>query len=85
MEPTPATERPQKAAGGPPKRREGHGAKTAAVREQAILALLSERTIGGLTRLSTPEPAEPPPIPVPANNRAWDHPSCVRTSAPSVR
>jgi len=36
------TRRPQTAADGPQK---GHGTKSAAVREQAILALLSERTI----------------------------------------
>ena len=39
-------ERPQTAPGGRPRATKGHGAKTAATREQAILALLSERTIG---------------------------------------
>ncbi len=39
-----AAERPQKSADG--RDRGGHGAKSAAVRERAILALLSERTIG---------------------------------------
>jgi membrane protein required for beta-lactamase induction len=39
-------ERPQTAAGGRERAEKGHGAKTAAARERAILALLSERTIG---------------------------------------
>lgn len=38
-------ERPQKAAEGRSSAAEGHGRKSAAVREQAILALLSERTL----------------------------------------
>jgi alpha-beta hydrolase superfamily lysophospholipase len=38
-------ERPQKAAEGRDSAAEGHGRKSAAVREQAILALLSERTL----------------------------------------
>jgi hypothetical protein len=37
--------RPQLAAGGRETSQKGHGAKSEAVREQAILALLSERTI----------------------------------------
>ena len=41
-----AGERPQAAADGRKPAEKGHGAKTAAAREQAILALLTERTIG---------------------------------------
>jgi hypothetical protein len=40
-----ATERPQTTAEGRELAGEGHGRKSAAVREQAILALLSERTL----------------------------------------
>jgi hypothetical protein len=39
------SERPQKSADGREPALEGHGRKSAAVREQAILALLSERTL----------------------------------------
>ena len=38
--------RPQQAAGGHETSQKGHGAKLEAVREAAVLALLSERTIG---------------------------------------
>jgi hypothetical protein len=43
---TTAGERPQVAAGGRETGRKGHGAKSAPPRESAILALLSERTVG---------------------------------------
>jgi hypothetical protein len=42
----PAGQRPQVAADGRETSRKGHGAKLAPAREQAILALLSERTMG---------------------------------------
>jgi hypothetical protein len=46
MNPEPPLEGPQRAAGGRKHPDKGHGAKTAAAREQSILALLSERSIG---------------------------------------
>jgi alpha-beta hydrolase superfamily lysophospholipase len=46
MKPQTPAERPQVAAGGRETGRKGHGAKSAPARERAILALLSERTMG---------------------------------------
>src|ERR1700681_872595 len=46
MKPQTLAERPQVAASGRETGRKGHGAKSAPARERAILALLSERTIG---------------------------------------